>query len=164
MTSGVTSKFAEVYEAAVYRAGDYAFTLSARPTGVTLFGGRPFVLVTAYNPHSNPLPDAENRRRNRTLEKELRARGLSFAPSSGASPDGVWWEPGFAVFGLSSGEALALGRQHGQHAVVWGEGERVALAWCDDGRLESFYPLLVNEPEAKSPDIKGSDMKSEVPA
>lgn len=137
--------YAEVYTDAVYRAAGVAFTLSPERTGERLFGGRPFVLVTAYNPRSVALGDEENRRRNAALEGELRARGLEVAPSSGASPDGSWEEPGFVVFEVSLSGALDLGRRFEQHAVVWGEGERVALAWCEDGRLETFYPRALEE-------------------
>jgi hypothetical protein len=137
--------YAEVYTEAIYRAADVAFSLSLTPTGQTLFGGRAFALVTAYNPRSVTLHDEENRQRNAALEEELQARGLEYGPSSGASLDGSWQEPGFVVFDVTPDEARALGRRYEQHAVVWGEGERVALLWCEDGRLETFYPRVVED-------------------
>ncbi|ADI15007.1 DUF3293 domain-containing protein [Truepera radiovictrix] len=140
--SETLENYADVYADAVYRAVGVAFALSPTPTGERLFGGRPFVLVTAYNPRSVALPDEENRQRNAALEEELQSRGLEYGPSSGASRDGSWEEPGFVVFDLTADEARALGRRYEQHAVVWGEGERVALLWCEDGRTETFYPRL----------------------
>lgn len=143
--SETLENYGEVYTDAVYRAAGTVFTLSPEATGERLFGGRPFVLVTAYNPRSVALGVEENRRRNAALGEALRARGLEFAPSSGASPDGAWEEPGFVVFEVSLSEALDLGRRFEQHAVVWGEGERALLAWCEDGRLEPFYPHVIRE-------------------
>ena len=135
--------YEEVYGDAIYYASDnaedHAFTLSKRETGATLFGGRAFTLVTAQNPQSTPLSDKENRERNERLEHYLLKQSYTYGPSLGKSTDGSWEEAGFTVFDLSLGDALQLGRQFGQHAVVYGEGGRVALAWCEDGRLEWFY-------------------------
>ena len=139
--------YEEVYGDAIYYASDnaedLAFTLSQQETGATLFGGRAFTLITAQNPQSTPLSEEENRERNERLEKYLLAKNYSYGPSLGKSTDGSWEEAGFAVFDLSLEDALALGSQFGQHAVVCGEGGRVALAWCEDGRLEWFYPKLI---------------------
>lgn len=141
--------YEEVYGDAIYYASDnaedLAFTLSERETGATLFGGRAFTLVTAQNPQSTPLSDEENQERNEGLEHHLLEKGYEYGPSLGKSTDGSWEEAGFTVFDLSLGNALELGRQFGQHAVVYGEAERVALAWCEDGRLEWFYPRILPE-------------------
>lgn len=133
----------QVYRAAVYEAGGVAFTLSEKPTGVTLFGGRAFAIITAHNPSSQPLSLQENARRHRELERVLREGGYELAPSVGRSPDGKWREEGFTVFGIGLEEALAIGRRFGQNAIVYGQGERVALAWCESGGLEWFYPREV---------------------
>ena len=141
--------YEEVYGDAVYYASDnikdLAFTLSKQATGADLFGGRAFTLVTAQNPQSTPLSDEENRGRNERLEQHLLKQGYDFGPSLGKSTDGNWEEAGFTIFDLSLEDALVLGSQFGQHAVVYGKGERVALAWCEDGRLEWFYPKLFSE-------------------
>ena len=140
--------YEEVYGDAVYYASegneDLAFVLSERETGAALFGGRAFALVTAQNPQSTPLSEEKNRERNGRLEQHLLAKNYPYGPSLGKSTDGSWEEAGFTVFDLSLGEALELGREFGQHAVVYGEGERVALAWCEDGRLGWFYPKLLS--------------------
>ena len=139
--------YEEVYGDAVYYAGDnnegLSFVLSKEETGAALFGGRAFTLVTAQNPQSIPLSEEENRERNEGLEQHLLASNYDYGPSLGKSTDGSWEEAGFTVFDLSLGDALELGQQFGQHAVVYGEGERVALAWCEDKRLEWFYPKLL---------------------
>ena len=140
--------YEEVYGDAVYYASDnnedLTFVLSKEKTGATLFGGRAFTLVTAQNPQSTPLSDEENRERNEGLEQYLLKKNYNYGPSLGKSTDGSWEEEGFTVFDLSLGDALELGEQFGQHAIVYGEGEQVALAWCEDGRLEWFYPKLLN--------------------
>ena len=139
--------YEEVYGDAIYYASDgaedLAFTLREQETGANLFGGRAFTLITAQNPQSTPLSDAENRERNERLEHHLLAKNYHHGPSLGKSTDGSWEEAGFTVFDLSLEDALALGSQFGQHAVVYSEGEQVALAWCEDGRLEWFYPKVL---------------------
>ncbi len=139
--------YEEVYGDAIYYASDgdedLAFTLSQKETGANLFGGRAFTLVTAQNPQSTLLSDEENRERNERLEQHLLDQEYEFGSSTGESPVGDWREEGFTVFDLSLEDALALGSQFGQHAVVYGRGERVALAWCESGRLEWFYPKLL---------------------
>lgn len=136
-------ELSRVYRSAVYEAGGMAFTLAEAPAGLVLFGGRPFAVVTAHNPGSQPLPAEENARRHRELEQVLREGGYELAPGVGRSPDGKWREEGFTVFGIGLEEALAVGRRFGQNAIVYGEGERVALAWCRGGGLERFYPQEV---------------------
>lgn len=138
--------YEEVYGDAIYYASDgaedFTFTLSQKETSANLFGGRAFTLVTAQNPQSTPLSEEENRERNERLEHHLLEKDYSYGPSLGKSTDGAWEEAGFTVFDLSLEDALALGSQFGQHAVVYGRGEQVALAWCEDGRLGWFYPRV----------------------
>ena len=140
--------YEEVYGDAIYYASDnnedLSFVLNKEETGAALFGGRAFTLVTAQNPQSTPLSEEENRERNGKLERQLLTKNYDYGPSLGKSTDGSWEEAGFTVFDLSLDEALELGRQFGQHAVVYGEGNHVALAWCEDERLEWFYPKLVS--------------------
>ncbi|MDX2006821.1 MAG: DUF3293 domain-containing protein [Meiothermus sp.] len=134
---------AALYHSAIYKADGIAFVLTEQPTGVVLFEGRKFAIITAHNPQSEPLPEKENRQRNKALEQDLMSDSLEYTFSIGESPDGTWVEEGFAVFDLELEKALKLGRKYGQHAILWGEGEKVYLAWCDTGKLEWFYPLEV---------------------
>lgn len=145
-----TAALSQVYQAAIYEAGGVAFTLSDKPAGVSIFEGRPFAILTAHNPGSQPLSPEENARRHRELERALRERGYDLAPSVNRSPEGDWVEEGFAVLGIGLEEALAVGRRFGQNAIVYGQGERVALAWCGGG-LEWFYPARPGEAPGSSP-------------
>jgi hypothetical protein len=136
----VANGLREAYLKAVYRVPGCAFTLRETPSGLELFGGRAFAVITAYNPRSEKMSDAENRERHAALEAVVRARGFSYAPSCSTSPAGTWREEGLVVFDATLAEALELGRQFDQHAVLYGQGGRVTLAWCEDGGLERFYP------------------------
>jgi predicted ester cyclase len=138
--------FAEAYQTAIYKAAGVAFTLSEKPTGVVLFEGRRFAIITAHNPRSERLSDEENQERHEELEHEIQKLGLAYTPSTGESPDGTWIEEGFAVFGIGLEGALELGCKYGQHAILWGEGEKVALAWCESRKLENFYARQVSSP------------------
>lgn len=136
--------FSEAYQSAIYKAAGMAFTLSEKPTGTVLFEGRKFAIITAHNPRSERLSSEENRQRHEELGRDLKVLGLEYTPSTGESPDGTWVEEGFAVFDVSLEQALELGRKYGQHAIIYGEGERVALAWCESENLEVFSPKKVN--------------------
>jgi hypothetical protein len=90
-----------------------------------------------------PKPRARGgreRRRSRDLAAELERRGLLFGPSYGSDPEDSWREAGFVVWDAGAETVLDLGRRFEQNAVVWGEGERVSLGWCDSGELEGFWP------------------------
>ena len=130
------------YTTAIYKVGGLAFTLDAEETGTVLFSGRAFAVVTAHNPRSEKLSDEENERRHKELERVLLERNAAFGPSAGESPGGEWREEGVVVYDVSLEGALELGRMFEQHAVLYGQGERVALVWCDGG-LEWFYPRLI---------------------
>ena len=136
--------FADAYTTAVYKAGGLAFMLDAKKTGAVLFSSRAFAIVTAHNPSSEKLSDEENERRHKELQEVLLKRSATFGPSVGESPDGAWREEGVIVYDVALEEALELGKRFEQHAVLYGQGERVALAWCDGG-LEWFYPKLIGE-------------------
>jgi hypothetical protein len=76
--------------------------------------------ITACNPGSAPLNDADNHQRQLALSAELTRRGLYFLPGVGQHPSNGWpGEPSYLVFGLSLEEAMALGRDWEQNAIVW---------------------------------------------
>lgn len=79
-------------------------------------------IITACNPGSVPLEEAENRRRNKELEQEIKALGLLFGPALNQSADGKWPEPGFWIANISQGQAITMGLLFGQAAVVWAGG------------------------------------------
>lgn len=119
-----------LYRAAVYEvalpAGRAAFRIGEGVPGAP----GPFAVVTAWNPGRARPGREENEARNRALRAEVERRGWQWLPAEGRSPDGAHREPSFAVFGATLEEALALGRQFGQAAIVWFDGEAARLAWC----------------------------------
>lgn len=90
-----------------------------------------YAYLTAYNPHSQLLPPAENTHRQGLLEGFLRDDGLCFAPAEGRDPAGRWpAETGVFLFDVSAREVHELARAFGQNAVVEGKAGGVPfLIW-----------------------------------
>jgi len=78
------------------------------------------VIVTAYNPRSNVLPDAANRLRHAQLTSMLDARGYDYALGEGRDPTGHWKaELECVVFGISVEAGLEIARAFDQNAIVF---------------------------------------------
>ncbi len=76
--------------------------------------------VSAVNPRSEVIVEAENSRRHLALSAWLDGQDRAFLSGAGLDPDGRWpAEPGFLIAGLGSEEAARLGRRFDQNAVVW---------------------------------------------
>ena len=93
-------------------------------------GADTWALVTAHNPGSRRWP----RHKNRAAHAALRARlagAPGLWPAHHQSPGGTWREEALFVAGLGEAEAVALGAELGQAAVVVGvRGGPPRLAWC----------------------------------
>lgn len=90
----------------------------------------PWAFVTAWNPRSQRLERAENRRRERRLVAQLRAAGRAIHAGLGVAEDGAWREPGVFVAGLPFDHLDALMAPFDQHAIVRGRGMQGAeLHW-----------------------------------
>jgi hypothetical protein len=89
--------------------------------------------ITAYNPGSVPLSDAENERRHHELLADVaRCGAVAVFDGLGVGDDGWPPEPSLLVLGVGRDEACSLGRKHGQVAVVYGErGKPAELVWCN---------------------------------
>jgi hypothetical protein len=89
--------------------------------------------ITAYNPRSNPLSQIMNERRQEALREAIASRGLAVFEGEGIGDDGTWpAEPSFLVLGISRSDAMALGRQFDQAAIVVGDtGGPAELLFCD---------------------------------
>lgn len=82
--------------------------------------------VTACNPHSDSLSEAENGSRHAALRDELVRRGLPFVEGAGRHPDNGWPpEASFLVLGLELDETRELGVRWQQNAVVWAGADAV---------------------------------------
>ena len=86
-------------------------------------GARTVAIVTASNPASRPLDDADNDAGNRRLADRLREAGLRHVPCVGIGQDSAWQEASFAVLDCDRATATSLGVHFGQNAVVWVETE-----------------------------------------
>ncbi|WP_159910817.1 DUF3293 domain-containing protein [Pantoea sp. 18069] len=77
-------------------------------------------VITAWNPHSQPLSHAENQTRQARLEQELQQAGWHWIRAVGAHPRNGWPpEAGCFVEDMGTEAAIEWGRRHGQNAVVW---------------------------------------------
>lgn len=82
--------------------------------------------ITACNPLSEPVSDAENAARQDALAQELKRRSLAFLPGVGQHPSSQWpGEPSYLVLGLSLEAAKALGSRLEQNAIVWSGADAV---------------------------------------
>ena len=89
---------------------------------------RSFGLLSAWNPCSQPLDEASNRRADAALEHELATRGIVHVPAFSSARNRSWREPGWVVFDVDSGLLDVLCRQFGQlGGLWWARGEPVRL-------------------------------------
>ncbi len=76
--------------------------------------------ITACNPWSVSLPDAENASRQENLLRVLRSRSLRWLEGIGQHPDNQWpGEPSVLILGLSLAAAKVLAQDFAQNAFVW---------------------------------------------
>ena len=92
-----------------------------------------WAVITACNPYSQCLSEAENRQRHQKLLKYL--SGLQFTSLSAVGKDkyDVWTpEQSLLIFGLNRPQAIAIGRKFQQNAIVYGELNQPAeLLWVN---------------------------------
>jgi hypothetical protein len=93
---------------------------------------REWAFVSAVNPCSRLLADAENRIRHQQLRQAVAARGYPWFEGEGLALDQGWpAEPSLLILGIPRREAIALGRRFEQNAVVTGYlGQPARLDWC----------------------------------
>jgi len=96
-------------------------------------GAKTAVVVTAYNPRSVVLGDAENRARHAELTVLLDARGYDYALGEGRDPSGHWQaELECVVFGIAREAGLEIARRFDQNAIVFvARGAAPELAYPD---------------------------------
>ena len=84
------------------------------------FGVDSGFFITAHNPYSALTIDADNTAANKALQQQLSAFNIPALAANGKASVGEWpAEPGFFVCGLSQAQALSLGQQFRQYAIVW---------------------------------------------
>ncbi|AOY98289.1 hypothetical protein BKK81_02525 [Cupriavidus sp. USMAHM13] len=94
-------------------------------------GVRCSAFITAWNPYSQPDPDAAanaaaNAVRQQALAQGLMRTGLRYIDGIGQHPSNGWaGEESLLVLGLAREAAEALGRHYGQNAIVWSGADAV---------------------------------------
>ncbi|MEO7539154.1 MAG: DUF3293 domain-containing protein [Pyrinomonadaceae bacterium] len=90
-----------------------------------------WTFLTAYNPFSQTLPDEENNARQSRLMSALYLRDYEYYEGRGIGDDRE--EPSLFVINVGREEAIGLGRQFDQNAILWGESNgKAELIWCVD--------------------------------
>lgn len=87
-----------------------------------------YLLITAWNPASQPRSDAANRSADAQLVAELGALGVVRHPAWAQGADGGWHEPAWLVADIDNPTAELLAREFGQAGVLaWERGQAVRL-------------------------------------
>ena len=78
-------------------------------------------IMTAYNPRSRPLSEAENQERHRAMGAQLDALGVTYYVATGYEPAHAGWtEAGYVALGLAEAEAVRLAIEWEQNALfLW---------------------------------------------
>jgi len=94
-------------------------------------GKSSWAYVTACNPGSEALPEAENAERMSQLQAEVRSAGHPFYPGEGKALHGGWPpEPSLLLLGIDADAARQLAARFDQEAILVGRrGEPARLRW-----------------------------------
>jgi len=99
-----------------------------------------FGLVSAWDPQSNPRPEAVNRRADEALHAALLSSGVSFRPGFCSAPNRSWREPSWVVMDMPLEDFDRLALRYGQLGTLsWTRGEPVRL------RMYARQPLMAAE-------------------
>ena len=124
--SNISPKLLKEYKAADYYVYDYPpFILKIGQSSKELrkllsnLNLEFAAFITAFNPYSNELELFENRLRNKKLEEKIQSLALYYIKGDGRCRDsGEVGEESFLVFGLSKKQAINLGMESKQNAIV----------------------------------------------
>lgn len=95
--------------------------------------------ITAWNPYSNPKTLEENKIQNAQLLLKLAPYIIrygygcspSYSPKAAQGTKDSWMEESFLVLGITHKEAIAIGTEYEQNAIVLGAYQQEAeLKWC----------------------------------
>jgi hypothetical protein len=82
--------------------------------------------LTAWNPFSEPIPQQENDRAQRQLERQLHMLAVAALSGIGEDASGQWpGEPSVLALGISRETAISLGNEYRQNAIVWIGADRI---------------------------------------
>lgn len=105
------------------RIGTIDENLPRRYPDATSFG-----LLSAWDPYSEPRPEAINRAADAALQEELADSGHRFRAAFSSSANRNWREPSWLVLDMPVERFDTLSRRYGQLATLyWTPGEAVRL-------------------------------------
>jgi len=107
--------------------------------------GRPFAVLTAFDPGGRDLSPAENETRRRELDARLTAGGYKFAHVDACSPDRAHCERSVAVL-MPQKTAIELARELEQVAIFWFDGKQFWIL----GVIVEEDPLMLPRTSQKS--------------
>ena len=76
------------------------------------------IVITAWNPKSQPQARARNDAAGAALAAGIAAAGLRALPCRGQGTTTDWWEDGLMVLDLPAATAIGMAEQYGQYAVT----------------------------------------------
>jgi len=123
--------------------GEIVLRIGERTRGLdelmTKHGALSCAFITACNPGSVKLPDADNQVRRTELVGTVRKSGYVYFEGLGVGQDGPWSpEASILILGISRERARQLGTQFGQLAIVFvGRAQAVELLLCSDHSREA---------------------------
>lgn len=125
----------DVYLRAIYafriaqRAVEFSFVRASIPDAAPrmLQPAPTWAIISARNPMSLVLSEADNISRDSKLLELLADRGITHAPAEGRSGDGQWCEPSRLLLNISRADALDLARRFDQHSIIWAQSGKVGL-------------------------------------
>lgn len=95
-------------------------------------GVEAWAFISAANPHSRLADAARNARQHQRLIQRVQASGSKYYEGLGVAEDRSWpAEPSLLILGIKRSDAVSLGREFEQNAIVAATlGEAAALVWC----------------------------------
>ena len=97
--------------------------------------GRPFHIITAYNPGGHLSSADDNALAQSRLTDRVTETALEYYPAAGGDRAWEHVEPSLAVLGLDRDQACALGREFGQDAIFEWSPTGLAVLSCSDARV-----------------------------
>ena len=140
------SELAAAYASAVYSValdGDTLRLQVGRPAAdlEAYWPAGSYVLLTAWNPASEPHSDTANETADALLVGQLDAAGVQRLAAWAEAPDGRWREPGWLVADLDDVTTERVAREFGQAAVLyWRCGEPVRLRMLLERPADASVP------------------------
>jgi uncharacterized protein DUF3293 len=105
------------------------------PLNVFLFDNNSFywAFVSASNPCSAVLSDAENDVRHKNMIEKVKTMNLRFCEGLGIPSENNWKdEKSLLILDISKKEAMKLGKAYNQNAIVYGKANKAPeLLFCN---------------------------------